>query len=210
MNNAGKNPILKSDIALVMSELFTTDRYYIQTKFLKIFGGEFWFKDSNDQVIAYSKQKRFKLKEDIVLYNDESCAQPLLSIKARSIIDFGATYDIVDAVTGENLGAAQRKGFKSIIKDTWKILDANGNEYAELVEDSVAILRRFVPLIPAKYHFSVPGQHDIMMHQRFNPIIKKTDILIPEGHPLDRRVIAAVALLNSVIEGRQGGIDLIA
>ena len=191
-------------IAQNMSTLFTMDRYYIQTKLLRIFGGAFWFKDANDQLIAYSKQKRFKLKEDIVLYTDESCAQPLLAIKARSIIDFGATYDIVDAVTGENLGAAQRKGFKSIIKDTWKILDANGNEYAELVEDSVAILRRFVAFIPAKYHFSVPGQHDIMMHQRFNPFIKKTDILIPEGHPLDRRVIAAVALLNSVIEGRQG------
>ena len=204
MNNAGKNPILKSDTALVMSALFTTDRYYIQTKFLKIFGGTFWFKNSDDQVIAYSKQKRFKLKEDIVLYADETCAQPLLSIKARSVIDFGATYDIVDMTTGENLGAARRKGLKSIFKDTWKILDANGNEYAELVEDSVAILRRFVPLIPAKYHFSIQGQHDIMMHQRFNPIIKKTDILIPEGHPLDRRVIAAVALLNSVIEGRQG------
>ena len=204
MNNAGKNPIFKSDTALVMSELFTMDKYYIQTKFLKIFGGTFWFKNSNDQVIAYSKQKRFKLKEDIVLYADETCAQPLLSIKARSVIDFGATYDIVDMTTGENLGAARRKGLKSIFKDTWKILDANGNEYAELVEDSIAILRRFVKLIPAKYHFSIQGQHDIMMHQRFNPIIKKTDILIPEGHPLDRRVIAAIALLNSVIEGRQG------
>ena len=204
MNNTGKNPIFKSDTALVMSELFTMDKYYIQTKFLKIFGGTFWFKNSNDQVIAYSKQKRFKLKEDIVLYADETCAQPLLSIKARSVIDFGATYDIVDMTTGENLGAARRKGLKSIFKDTWKILDANGNEYAELVEDSIAILRRFVKLIPAKYHFSIQGQHDIMMHQRFNPIIKKTDILIPEGHPLDRRVIAAIALLNSVIEGRQG------
>ena len=203
MNNAGINPIFKSDTALVMSELFTMDKYYIQTKFLKIFGGTFWFKNSNDQVIAYSKQKRFKLKEDIVLYADETCAQPLLSIKARSVIDFGATYDIVDMTTGENLGAARRKGLKSIFKDTWKILDANGNEYAELVEDSIAILRRFVKLIPAKYHFSIQGQHDIMMHQRFNPIIKKTDILIPEGHPLDRRVIAAIALLNSVIEGRQ-------
>ena len=204
MKNAGKNPIFKSALALNMSALFTMDRYYIQTKFLRIFGGEFWFKDANDQVIAYSKQKRFKLKEDIVLYTDETCTQPLLSIKARSVIDFGATYDIVDATTGENLGAARRKGLKSIFKDTWKILDANGNEYAELVEDSVAILRRFVPFIPAKYHFSVQGQHDIMMYQRFNPIIKKTDILIPEGHPLDRRVIAAVSLLNSVIEGRQG------
>jgi uncharacterized protein YxjI len=193
-----------SNVVQFMSALFTMDRYYIQTKFLRIFGGEFWFKDSNDQVIAYSKQKRFKLKEDIVLYTDETCAQPLISIKARSVIDFGATYDIVDVTTGESLGAARRKGLKSLFKDTWKILDANGNEYAELIEDSVAILRRFVPFIPAKYHFSIQGQHDIMLHQRFNPIIKKTDILIPEGHQLDRRVIAAVALLNSVIEGRQG------
>ena len=105
------------------------DSYYIQTKFLRIFGGAFWFKDMNDQVVAYSKQKRFKLKEDIVLYSDETCTQPLISIKARSVIDFGATYDIVDMTTGENLGAARRKGLKSIFKDTWKILDANGNEY---------------------------------------------------------------------------------
>ena len=187
-----------------MSQLFAMDRYYIQTKFWRLLGNAFWFKDLNDQVIAYSKQKAFKLKEDIVLYSDETCTQPLLSIKARSIIDFGATYDIVDMTTGENLGAAQRKGLKSIIKDTWKILDVNGNEYAEFVEDSIAILRRFVPLIPAKYHFSVQGQHDIMMNQRFNPFIKKTDIMIPQGHPLDRRVIAAVALLSSAIEGRQG------
>ena len=187
-----------------MSQLFAMDRYYIQTKFWRLLGNAFWFKDLNDQVIAYSKQKAFKLKEDIVLYSDETCTQPLLSIKARSIIDFGATYDIVDMTTGENLGAAQRKGLKSIVKDTWKILDANGNEYAEFVEDSNALLRRFVTLIPAKYHFSVQGQHDIMMNQRFNPFIKKTDILIPQGHPLDRRVIAAVALLSSAIEGRQG------
>tara|TARA_B100000029_G_scaffold495876_2_gene561405 strand:- start:342 stop:905 length:564 start_codon:yes stop_codon:yes gene_type:complete len=187
-----------------MTQLFAMDRYYIQTKFWRIFGGAFWFKDLNDQVVAYSKQKRFKLKEDIVLYSDESCAHPLISIKARSVIDFGATYDIVDMTTGENLGAARRKGLKSIFKDTWKILDVNGNEYAEFVEESIAILRRFVPLIPAKYHFSVQGQHDIMMNQRFNPFIKKTDVMIPQGHPLDRRVIAAVALLSSAIEGRQG------
>lgn len=186
-----------------MSALFTMDSYYIQTKLLRIFGGAFWFKDMNDQVVAYSKQKRFKLKEDIVLYSDETCTQPLLSIKARSVIDFGATYDIVDMTTGQNLGAARRKGLKSILKDTWKILDANGNEYAEFVEDSNAILRRFVPLIPARYHFSIQGQHDIIMAQRFNPIIKKTDIMIPQGHQLDRRVVAAVALLSSAIEGRQ-------
>jgi len=195
---------MKKPITITMSELFSMDHYYIQTKFFRIFGGSFFFKDMNDQVVAFSKQKRFKLKEDIVLYSDEACTQPLLSIKARSMIDLWSTYDIVDLSTGENLGAARRKGLKSIFKDTWKILDANGNEYAELVEDSIAIVRRFIPFIPAKFHFSIQGQQDIMMHQRLNPIIQKTDIIIPQDHPLDRRVIAAVALLNSAIEGRQG------
>ncbi len=181
------------------------DSYYIQTKYLRIFGGAFWFKDLNDEVVAYSKQKRLKLKEDIVLYSDESCSQSLLSIKARGMIDFGATYDIVDMITGENLGSVRRKGLKSILKDTWIILDENGNEYAEFVEDSIAILRRFVSfLIPQRFHFVVQGHEDLMMSQRFNPIIKKTDVLIPQDHPLDRRVVAAVALLISAIEGRQG------
>ena len=64
-----------------MSALFTMDRYYIQTKFVRIFGGAFWFKDANDQVIAYSKQKRFKLKEDIVLYTDEGKRARLVGAK---------------------------------------------------------------------------------------------------------------------------------
>jgi len=187
-----------------MSELFTLDNYYVQTKFLRIFGGAFWFKTLDDRVIGYSKQKRFKLKEEIVLYSDESCTEELLRIKARSVIDFGATYDIVDSKTGESLGAARRKGLKSLIRDTWEILDPQGNKYADLFEDSIAILRRFVPLIPAKFHFSCTGQHDITMNQRFNPFIKKTDIIVPQGHPLDRRVIAGVSLLISAIEGRQG------
>ena len=187
-----------------MSELFTMDRYYIQTKFLRIFGGAFWFKDAADNVVAYSKQKRFKLKEDIFLYTDESCTEALVRVKARSIIDVWSTYDIFDAKTGECIGAVKRKGFRSLLKDTWILLDTQGNERGQLVEDSIAILRRFVPFIPARFHFNIPGQPEITLHQRFNPIIKKTDVFIPPEHSLDRRVVAAVALLNSAIEGRQG------
>ena len=68
-----------------MHPLFEMDNYIIQTKFLKIFGGAFWFKDLEGNVIAYSKQKAFKLKEDIVLYGDQACTQPLLQIKARQM-----------------------------------------------------------------------------------------------------------------------------
>ncbi len=83
-------------------------------------------------------------------------------------------------------------------------LHGEDNPYAQFIEDSIAILRRFIPLIPAKYHFEITGHPPILMQQRFNPFIRRTDVMIPPGHPLDRRVIAAVALLSSAIEGRQG------
>ena len=187
-----------------MHPLFEMDNYIIQTKYLKIFGGTYWFKDLNGQVIAYSKQKAFKLKEDIVLYSDESCTHGLLQIKARQMMDLGATYDVIDLTTNEHIGSVKRKFLKSIVKDSWKLLDTEGNQYGELIEDSIAILRRFIPLIPAKFHFEIPGHAGITLHQQFNPIIKKTLLTIPPGHPMDRRMVAAIALLNSAIEGRQG------
>ena len=167
-----------------MSQLFTMDRYLLRTKFWRIFGGAFYFEDLEGNVVAYSKQKRFKLREDIVLFSDESCTVALVQIKARSIMDLGTTYDIIDAQTGTSLGSAKRNFMKSILKDSWTINDSAGNPYAQFVEDSIAILRRFVPLIPAKYHFEVPGHEQILMQQRFNPFIKRTDVMIPRATPL--------------------------
>ena len=187
-----------------MSQLFQMDRYLIRTKFWRFFGGAFYFEDLQGNLVAYSKQKRFRLREDIVLFSDMSCTVPLIQIKARSIMDLATTYDIIDSQTGASLGSAKRNFMKSIIKDSWTISDASGNPYAQFIEDSIAILRRFVPFIPAKYHFEITGHPPILMQQRFNPLIKRTDVMIPPGHPLDRRVIAAVALLSSAIEGRQG------
>ena len=51
-----------------MTQLFTMDRYLLRTKFWRIFGGAFYFEDLEGNIVAYSRQKRFKLREDIVLY----------------------------------------------------------------------------------------------------------------------------------------------
>ena len=104
-----------------MHPLFEMDNYIVQTKLLKIFGGTFWFKDLEDNIVAYSKQKAFKLKEDIVLYADTACTQPLLQIKARQVLDLSATYDVFDLTTSEHIGSVQRKFLKSIVKDSWKL-----------------------------------------------------------------------------------------
>ena len=46
--------------------------FYIRRKVLKIFGGSFHVYDARDNLVFFSSQKAFKLKEDIRVFSDES------------------------------------------------------------------------------------------------------------------------------------------
>ena len=99
--------------------------------------------------------------------------------------------------------SVKRKFLKSIVKDSWKLLDTEGNQYGELIEDSIAILRRFIPLIPAKFHFEIPATQ-VLPSTNSSIQLSKRPANDTAGHPMDRRMVAAIALLNSAIEGEQG------
>ena len=193
-----------------MSQLLQQDRYIIREKFWKFFGNKLWLRDEQGNLHGFCKQKAFKLKEDIRLYADESMADELLKISARSIIDVWGGYDITDSRSGESLGSARRKALKSILRDNWTLFDPAGNEIGSLVEDSagMALVRRFIPLgalVPQKFHIDVAGaSQPVTLRQKFNPFIRRLVVDIPPGHPLDRRFIAVIALLIATIEGRQG------
>ena len=49
--------------------------------------------DANGQLIAYVKQKAFKLREDITIFADEAQTRPLYRINANRILDFNASYN---------------------------------------------------------------------------------------------------------------------
>ena len=85
------------------------EKYTIRQKVFKVFGGAFHIYDNQGNVIAYCKQRAFKLKEDLRVYTGEDCSKEFLRIKARNIIDFGATYDIL-LPDGTSLGSVRRKG----------------------------------------------------------------------------------------------------
>tara|TARA_B100001093_G_scaffold189183_2_gene181765 strand:+ start:25586 stop:26167 length:582 start_codon:yes stop_codon:yes gene_type:complete len=186
-----------------MTELYSMDQFKIRAKIFKIFGGTFFFEDLQGNIVGYSKQKAFRLREDITLYSDASQSTALLRIKARGVIDFGMTYDIMDSQTGELIGSAKRKGIRSIFKDSWTIRDAGGNACGELKEDSIAILRRIIPLIPQKFHIESKQQPHILLRQNLNIFVPRVHVMIPPNHSLDRRLIVAVSLLILAIEGRQ-------
>jgi uncharacterized protein YxjI len=191
---------------------FAHDRYMVRTKLLRLFGGAFHIYDGEGSLALYTEQKRFKIKEDIRLYGDESMSRELLRISTQSIFDIAGAYDVEDSVSGERVGTLKRAGLSStFVRDQWQVFDGQGNEIGELIEDSMlkALARRFIDfvalLLPQQYHMTMGGQTVATFSQRFNPIILKLDVDFSHDadQKLDRRLGLAAAVLISAIEGRQ-------
>lgn len=191
------------------TESLKQDQFTIRRKVFKLFGQAFHIYDSADNLVAYSKLKAFKLKEDIRLFTDETMSTPVMIISARSIIDFSAAYDITVAATGEKVGALRRKGFKSMFRDEWEMLDTADNVIGTMKEDSAvaALVRRFADnwafLLPQKFHAEVGGQEVAVYKQAVNPFVQKLQCDFSQAGSTDRRLLLGAGILLSAIEGRQ-------
>ncbi|MEN6372023.1 MAG: hypothetical protein ABFD64_08415 [Armatimonadota bacterium] len=190
---------------------FSYNKYLVCKQFMKLFGATLrFYAPSNQSLALFVSMKAFKLKEDIRVYTDEQKLHEVLAIKARSIIDISSVYDVWDPAKNEKVGALKRRGFKSMIKDEWVIMDQYDREIGLITEDSLllALLRRFVTrLIPQKFHGEIGDRHVFTLEQHFNPIITKMDVdFTPDiMQTLDRRLGIAATVLMCCIEGRQGG-----
>jgi len=89
---------------------------------ISTFSNDFTAKDADDKTVAYVKQKLFKLKEAITIYSDESKAYTNYTIAADRWIDFSAAYSLKDK-DGNELGKVARKGWKSLWKAEYHIID---------------------------------------------------------------------------------------
>ena len=191
---------------MLNSDRFRQPAYQIRRKVFKIFGGSFDVYDPNGDLVLFASQRAFKLKEDIRLYGDKQKGEELLLIKARNIIDFSAAYDVEDPATGRKLGAFKRRGWSSLFRDQWIVMDESDREIGLIKEDGLALLRRFITLIPQNYHCEIGGATVCTYRQNFNPFVYKLNIGFPEhGATPDKRLSIAGAVLLAAIEGKQGG-----
>lgn len=189
-----------------MQPSFTHPRYHLKRQAIAL-TGKVRIYDPSGKVVLYSEQRMFKLREDIRVYADESKSREVLVIKARSIIDFSAAYDIVDVTRNEKVGVLRRKGLRSMLRDEWELLDAQERPIGTLLEDTpgLALLRRFIGMIPQNYDIMINGQRAADLKQRFNIFRYEMDIDFGFGtaNVLDRRLGLAAAILLAIIEGRQ-------
>ncbi len=85
---------------------------------------QFSVRDASGNLIAYVKQKLFKLKESVTVFADEQRAHPLYTLNADRVLDFSARYHFADQ-QGMPLGSVKRQGMKSLWKAHYDILDGD-------------------------------------------------------------------------------------
>jgi len=164
--------------------------------------------------VAYVRQKKLALKEDIRFYGDEAETDELFRIKARSMFDVGgARYDVTDAAGGP-IGALEHKFGKSLLRSTWRVSGADGEEVALARERNAltAVLRRavdFLPevggLIPIPYNFDILVADEKVggMDRKFQ--LRDRYVLDLSGdteRKLDRRLAVALAIGLDTLQNR--------
>ena len=191
-----------------MNIAFQYDRYLLKRQVFAL-TGKLRFFNPQDQLVLYVEQKMFRLREDIRVFNDESKSQEVLLIQARKIIDFNAAYDVIDPANGQKVGTLRRKGWRSMTRDEWEVLDTNDQVVGMLFEDSVgqALLRRLLlgTLLPQNYDMTLGGERVADLRQRFNLFAYQMDLdlSMDVNRRLDRRIGIAAATLLAIIEGKQ-------
>ena len=195
-----------------MNPIFQFPRYLLKRQVLAL-TGKFRIYDPLGNLVMFSEQKMFRLREDIRVYSDESKSQEVLSIKARQILDFSAAYDVVDTALNQKVGVLRRRGLRSLLRDEWQVLDANDNLIGQLFEDSIglALLRRFVlgSWLPQNYDLTAGGSRVADLKQNFHLFRYELnmDFSMDVSHQLDRRVGIAAGILLAAIEGKQNKED---
>lgn len=191
-----------------MNPIFQFPSYLLRRQVFAL-TGKFRFYDPSENLVMFSEQKMFKLREDIRVYSDETKSQEVLSIKARQIIDFSAAYDVVDTAYNQKIGTLRRKGWSSMLRDEWQVLDANENQIGVMFEDSMgmALLRRFLlgSWLPQNYDITLGETRVADLKQNFNLFRYELnlDFTMDPSQKLDRRLGIAAGILLAAVEGRQ-------
>jgi len=105
--------------------------------------------DAAGRQVAYLRKKKFRLKEDVLVYEDEDQRRQLYRIRADRVVDFGASY-AVSGPDGRPLGAVRQRGVRSLWKSSYEVSDPNGKTIGVIHEENpfVKVLDSLAEAIP--------------------------------------------------------------
>ena len=96
---------------------------------------DFTATDASGRTVAYVRQKMFKHKEAISIYDNTNKTNLTHTIAADKWIDFSAAYSFKDA-KGKEIGKIARKGWASIWKAHYELIDQHQKLQYHIREDN--------------------------------------------------------------------------
>jgi hypothetical protein len=168
--------------------------------------------DALGEPVAFVRQKRLALREDIRAFADDSEQEEVFRIKARSVVDIAGRYDVTEP-DGGRLGALERLFRKSLLRSTWRVLDATDAELFVATERSVGValgrrIADLVPygeLLPIPYHFVFRSQErDLGGLTRVLGLRDQyeLDLTGDAERTVDRRLAIALAIALDALQSR--------
>ena len=155
--------------------------------------------------VAFVRQKRLALREDIRAFADETESEEVFRIRARQVMDVRGRYDIL-APEGDRIGVLERRFAQSLVRSTWGILDASEQEVGQAREKNmlVALARRLTDF-PLPYHFTIfLGEREVgALMRRFSMRDRyELDLAGDVERRIERRVGVALAIALDALEQR--------
>ena len=86
------------------------------------FSNDFVATDTNNNTVAYVRQKMLKLIEEVQVFSNENRSELNFTIRANTWLDFSASYKFTNR-NGYDVGRIVRKGWASIWKSHYEIFD---------------------------------------------------------------------------------------
>jgi uncharacterized protein YxjI len=191
------------------------DQFVLKQR-IKLVINQYEFSLADDQPpFCFVEQARFKFKEDIRFFTDDSKSTELLRIKARQRFDPRATYDITGA-DGSKIGEIKKVFGASLLRSTYEIQSSTDSVTAQEQNLLVALFRRLVQFIPyvenvadwlpIPYHFEFRRNGEVIgtHRRRFGKLRDIYDIDM-SGDPerkFDRRLVLAAAVGMDALQAR--------
>jgi uncharacterized protein YxjI len=163
--------------------------------------------------VAFVRQKKMAIKEDIRFFADESETEELFRLKARSVLDTGGSrYDVTDA-QGNAIGVLHHVFRKSLFRSTWEVTEAGGAGVVTAHERSLpmAIARRLIDFVPYGEWIPVPYNFDLLLDGRVIGSLNRKfqlrdryvlDLTADHERKLDRRLAIALAIGLDALQNR--------
>jgi hypothetical protein len=164
------------------------------------------------QPVAFVRQKKLSIREDIRFFADESETDELFRMKARQVFDIRGRYDVTSP-EGERIGTLEKVLGISFVRSTWRVYDANEQQVALAQEKHihVALFRRLIDFVPYGEFAPIVFQFTILMDGREvgelrRPLgVRDRYTLSIGGDPdrrLDRRVVVALGIALDALQSR--------